>query len=93
MFKSKDYVHAKKDLFCTITKTTGMSRSTTTTTIEPHTIFKVFTCTWIEYKNDYQLVLFVPNIEHSLVLLEGYGRDFEKVTDDKRLAMLRLLYG
>lgn len=93
MFKPKDYVQPRKDLFCTITKTTGTSRNTEATTIQTHEIFKVFTCTWVEYKNDYQLVLFIPNIQYSLTLFEGYGRDFEKIVDPKRLKTLRLLYG
>lgn len=93
MLKPKDYVQPKTAIFCTVTHTTGKSRASSGETIQPTQIFKVFTCTWLDYKNDYQLVLFVPNIEHSLILLEGYGKDFQKITDEKRLKTLKLLYG
>lgn len=93
MLQPKDYVQPKKMIYCLVTETSGRLKKSYSRTVEVHEIFRVFTCTWTDYKNDYHIVLFAPLINNSLVLIEGYARDFQKVTNEKQLNMLKLLYG
>jgi hypothetical protein len=92
MFNPKDYVQPKEELLCVVTSRTASKKSLDQRIIQPYEIFKVFSCTWVEYRSDWHIVLFVPHIQDSLTLLEAYAKDFELVTDKKTLNLLKLLY-